>query len=120
MTEIIWLIGIKAAAKNSFLIQLVPFVAIFVLFYFLIIRPQKKRDQDHRGLLGRLKKGDKVLTTSGIFGEIYALTPDAVVLEIASKVKVTFQRSAIAGIATPGGIQDNSSFDDSSKKKKKK
>lgn len=93
----------KAAAPGGagFLVQFIPFILIFVLFWFLIIRPQRKREREHQQLLNSLKKGDKVITSSGIFGEIFAVTPNAVIVEIAPKVKVTLQRGSIAGFADP-------------------
>jgi preprotein translocase subunit YajC len=72
---------------------------IFVVFYFLIIRPQKKRQQQHQSMLGQLKKGDRVITSSGMYGTIFAIQDDQnkVVLKISDDIKVEFVKSQIAG-----------------------
>ena len=84
------------------LIGLLPFVLIFVIFYFLLIRPQQKKQrlaqQERDALLKALKPGDKVVTTSGIYGTIVAVRDkdDTVQLRIAQSVSVEAERSAIA------------------------
>jgi preprotein translocase subunit YajC len=70
---------------------------LFAVFYFILIRPQQKRQKEHRQLLENLKKGDKVMTTGGIQGTIVALSDNVVTVEIADKVKVKVGRSYIAG-----------------------
>jgi preprotein translocase subunit YajC len=71
---------------------------LFAVFYFILIRPQQKRQKDHRQLLEHLKKGDKVITTGGIQGTIVSLSDTVVTVEIADKVKVKVGRSYIASI----------------------
>ncbi|HEX9948894.1 MAG TPA: preprotein translocase subunit YajC, partial [Thermodesulfobacteriota bacterium] len=71
---------------------------LFAVFYFILIRPQQKRQKEHRQLLESLKKGDKVVTTGGIQGTIVALSDNVVTVEIADKVKVKVGRSYIAGL----------------------
>lgn len=80
------------------LIQFVPLILIFVIFYFLLIRPQQKKQQQHKDLLANLKRGDKVITTGGMYGTIEGLTETTFQLKIANQVKVTVSRSAIAGL----------------------
>ncbi len=72
---------------------------IFVMMYFLLIRPQRKKQKDHQALLKELKKGDKVVTTGGMFGTIYAIDEDKgkVVLRINEQTKLVFLKSSIAG-----------------------
>jgi len=128
VTQWVWFWAAKAPAQPSFLVQMVPFLLIFVIFYFLIIRPQRKREREHQLLLNRLKKGDKVLTTSGFYGEVYSLSPETAVIEIAPKVKVTVQRGSIAGLVAPDKFpatssssswsEEEKSSSDSKKKKK--
>ena len=79
----------------SFLIFM---VVIFVIFYFILIRPQQKRQKEHRQLLQSLKRGDKVITTGGIQGNVVALTDTTITLEIADKVKVKVGRNFITGL----------------------
>ena len=72
-----------------------PMILLFVIWYFLLIRPQKKKDQARREILSRLKKGDSVVTSGGILGAIFALTEDEVVLEVADKTKLRVMRNQI-------------------------
>ena len=71
---------------------------LFAVFYFILIRPQQKRQKDQRQLLQNLKKGDKVITTGGLQGTIVNLTDAVVTVEIADKVKVKVGRNYIAGL----------------------
>jgi len=75
--------------------QFVPLILIFVVFYFLLIRPQQKKAQEQQSFLGSLKKGDKVLTGGGVHGTITGLTDIAVTLEIADNVRVKVHRGYI-------------------------
>ncbi len=81
------------------LVSLGPIVLIFVIFYFLLIRPQQKKQKEHKNLLSALKKGDKVVTNSGMFGVISSINEEKniVVLRIADDVKVEYTKSSIAG-----------------------
>jgi len=87
------------AGQPSMVEMFMPFVFIFVIFYFLIIRPQSKKLKQHEGLLKELKRGDQVVTNSGILGTIDGLTEQFVTLEIATGVKVKMLRKQIAGLA---------------------
>lgn len=88
------------------MIQLLPFILIFVIFYFLLIRPQQKRQrlaqQEREAMLKALRPGDKVITTGGIYGTIVAVREkdDTVQLRIAQSVSVEAERSAIARLQT--------------------
>ena len=79
------------------LVQLLPFVLMFVVFYFLLIRPQQKQAKQHRTFLDALKAGDEVVTNSGIFGRIVSVSDPTVTLEIARDVKIRMLKSQIAG-----------------------
>ncbi|MFQ5991532.1 MAG: preprotein translocase subunit YajC [Nitrospiraceae bacterium] len=78
------------------LLSLVPFVLIFVLFYFLLILPQRKRQKQLKTMLDALKKGDKVVTSGGIWGTITNMGKDTVTLQISDSTKVRIQREHIA------------------------
>jgi preprotein translocase subunit YajC len=80
------------------LLSLVPFVLIFVIFYFLLIRPQQKRQKEQKALLDKLKKGDKVVTASGIWGTIVNVGKETVTLQIADNTKIKIQRDHIGRI----------------------
>ena len=80
------------------LLSLVPFVLIFVIFYFLLILPQQKRQKQQKTMMEALKKGDKIVTASGIWGTISNLGKDTVTLQIADNTKIKIQREQIARI----------------------
>jgi preprotein translocase subunit YajC len=73
-----------------------PLILLFGIFYFLLIRPQQKRQREHRELLAHLKKGDQVITSGGLYGRITGLTDTVVTLEITEKVSVKVARSQIS------------------------
>ncbi len=75
----------------------VPLILIFVIFYFLLLRPQQKKAKQQKDFLSDLKAGDMVVTSGGLHGKITALTDAVVTLEIADKVRVRVSRTYIAG-----------------------
>ncbi|HEV7237631.1 MAG TPA: preprotein translocase subunit YajC [Thermoanaerobaculia bacterium] len=77
-----------------------PIIAIGLVFYFLVIAPANKQRKKQQEMLGQLKKGDRVLTTGGIYGTIQGVEPEHVTLKIAENVKVKVARSAISGVVT--------------------
>ena len=77
------------------MMQFFPFILIFLIFWFLIIRPQQKKSKAHRELVGSLQKGDEVKTDGGIHGTISRMAEDVVTLEIANKVAIRIDRSRI-------------------------
>ena len=79
--------------------QLLPFAFIFVIFYFLLIRPQQKRQKEHQKLLSDLKTGDKVITTSGIHGLIANVKDTTFLVKIADNVKIEVDKNAIASVS---------------------
>lgn len=91
-----WAQAEGAAARPSMLEQVFPFVIIFMIFFFLVIRPQQRRAQTHKGFLEKLKRGDSVLTTGGILGTIEGLTEQFVTLQISEGVKVRVLKTQIA------------------------
>jgi preprotein translocase subunit YajC len=80
------------------LLGLWPIVLIFVIFYFLLIRPQQKKQKDHQKMLESVKKGDRVVTSGGVYGVVVGVKDNVVVLKIAENVKVEFAKSAITHI----------------------
>ncbi len=75
---------------------ILPLLLIFVIFYFLIIRPQQKRAKEHRDMLNSLKKGDNVVTSGGLHGKVVGITDEIVTLEIANNVRVKVSKDYIA------------------------
>ena len=86
----------SGGGASSTLVSLVPFVLIFVLFYFLLILPQQKKQKQQKSMLEALKKGDKVMTSSGIWGTVTNMGKDTVTLQIADNTKIKIQRDYIA------------------------
>ncbi len=87
-----------ATSESSFLVSIAPLVLIFIIFYFLVIRPQSKRMKDHQAMLGDLKKGDKVVTGGGVCGTIKKVDDRFATIEIAKGVEVKVLRQTITGL----------------------
>lgn len=85
---------------GSLISTLIMFGAIFLIFYFMIIRPQQKRAKEREKMLSAMDKGDKVVTSGGLHGTIAGLDDKTVLLQVADNVKMKFERSAIASIVT--------------------
>jgi preprotein translocase subunit YajC len=92
--------GGSAAGGQNLILSLVPMLLIFGIFYLLLILPMRKRQRALQQLLSNLKKGDRVVTSGGIYGEVVALNGTSVVVKIADNVKVKMARSAITGLET--------------------
>lgn len=93
-----WLSGGSGGGSNL-LVTLLPFVLMFAIFYFLLIRPQQKKQRTRGSMLNALKKGDKVVTIGGMHGTISEITDDIVVLKVNDVTKMTFDRSAINNVS---------------------
>lgn len=92
-----------AAGGGEFLFQLLPFVLIFVIMYFLILRPQQKRVRAHQDMIKNLRRGDTVVTSGGIIGRITKVTDDAEIqVEIAEGVRVRVARGMITDVRAKG------------------
>jgi preprotein translocase subunit YajC len=85
---------------------LVMFAAMFAIFYFLMIRPQQKQKQQRERMLSSIKRGDRVVTTSGMYGTVTGLTDQTVVLRVADQVKLEFERGAIGRVLEGQGEKD--------------
>lgn len=88
-----------AGQQGSIWGLLLPFVLMFVVFYFLLIRPQQKKQKQRNQMLHQLKKGDKIVTIGGLHGTIMEITDDIVVLRVNDTLKLTFDRSAISTVS---------------------
>ena len=93
--------GSQAAGsgQGSQIMAFLPLILLFVVFYFLLIRPQQKRAKTHKSFIENLKKGDRVVTSGGLYGTITGVTDDAVTIEIAEKVRVKILKSSVADYA---------------------
>jgi preprotein translocase subunit YajC len=87
-----------AAPQPSAISMLMPFALMFVVIYFFMIRPQQKKMKEHQAMLGSIKNGDDVLTSSGILGRIAGITDKFITLEVSENVKIKVLKSQIAQI----------------------
>ncbi|WP_260482677.1 preprotein translocase subunit YajC [Sphingomicrobium flavum] len=89
------------SAGASFFVQMFPLLLIFVIFWFLLIRPQQKRMKEHQATINAVKKNDKVVTGGGLIGKITKVTDDEVEIEIANGVRVMALKSTLSGVIDP-------------------
>lgn len=89
----------QSAGAQAFILQIIPIVAIVAIFYFLVIAPATKQRRKTETMLGALKKGDRVLTTGGIYGVVQGVENDVVHLKIADNVKIKIAKSAVASLS---------------------
>ena len=80
------------------LLSFLPLVLIFVIFYFMLIRPQQKKAKEHKSMLDNLKKGDKVITSGGEYGVIEEVKTNTVIVKIAENVRVKYGKPYIAAV----------------------
>ena len=94
---------------HNMIMQFLPFIAIFVIMYFLVIRPQKNKTKQQQEMISKLKKGDQVLTSSGIFGKIYKISEaPEIELEVAEGVRMKMLKSLIVDtIASSSAVAEN-------------
>lgn len=90
---------------NEGLMSFLPFIIIFVLFYFMLIRPQMKQAKEHRTMLDALKTGDEIVTTTGILGKVVKLNNQFSTIEIASNVEIKIQKQTIQTLLPKGTIK---------------
>jgi len=89
-----------AAAMPSPLSSFMPLILVFILFYFLLIRPQQKKFKAHQAMLDQIKRGDKVITGGGIHGKVTKVEGTVVSVEIASGVEINVEKSTISEVLT--------------------
>jgi preprotein translocase subunit YajC len=90
--------GAEGGGPGSMISTFIPFILIIGIFYFLIIRPQNKKQKETQKMLGALKKGDKIVTVGGVHGVIQSVKESSVVLKVDENTKIEFSRSAIATV----------------------
>jgi preprotein translocase subunit YajC len=95
----------SAAPGADMLTGFLPMILIFVVFYFLLIRPQQRKAKEHRTMLAALQKGDEVVTAGGVVGRVSKLTDQYATIEIAPSVEINVQRSAIGQLLPKGTIK---------------
>jgi preprotein translocase subunit YajC len=92
-------------SQSNMMVQMLPLVLIFVVFYFLLIRPQTKKAKEHREMVAKLAVGDEVVTTGGILGRITELGETFVKLEIATGVEIKVQRPQVSQLMPKGTLK---------------
>ncbi|MDR0628279.1 MAG: preprotein translocase subunit YajC [Treponema sp.] len=100
------------AGPGSFISTLVPFAMIIAIFYFLIIRPQNKKQKETQRMLSALKKGDKITTIGGIHGVIQSVKDHSVIVKVDDDTKIEFSRSAVSGIEAPAREDKSEKLED--------
>jgi preprotein translocase subunit YajC len=93
------------AATGNPIITFLPLIGLFVVFYFLMIRPQMKRQKEHRTMLAALSKGDEVVTNGGIAGRVEEVGESFLTVEIAPNVKVRVQKGSISQVLPKGSLK---------------
>lgn len=92
--------AVDAASPQNPIASFLPLIVIFVIFYFLLIRPQQKKQKDHLKLLNALKKDDRVITGGGIYGTVVAVKGDIVEIKVAENVKIQVAKPSVSAVIT--------------------
>lgn len=101
MTDLLLLAQAATPAQPqqpNILVSMMPLIFIFVIFYFLLIRPQQKRQKEHEKLVASIKTGDDVITSAGIHGTVANVKDKTVIIRVADNVKMEFDRSAVVSV----------------------
>lgn len=94
-----------ADAGSAGLASFIPLIVIFVIFYFLLIRPQSKRAKEQKNMISALAKGDEIVTTGGMLGKIIEIDDNFMTIEIARDTRVQLQRNAVSTLLPKGTIK---------------
>jgi preprotein translocase subunit YajC len=108
-----------AAGGAAGLVSFFPFIIIIAIFYFLIIRPQNKKQKETQRMLGALKKGDKVVTIGGIHGTIASLDGTDVIVKVDDNTRIKFLRSAISNVLNANEKEEKAGKEEKAEKTKK-
>ncbi|HPG60581.1 MAG TPA: preprotein translocase subunit YajC [Casimicrobium sp.] len=92
-------------AEGSQLLSLLPMIGIFVVFYFLLIRPQQKRAKEQKAMIDAMQKGDEVVTAGGMVGKVTKLDDNYVTIQVAAGTEIAFQRNAVTALLPKGSIK---------------
>ena len=87
--------------QPSLFVQFLPFLLIFAIFYFLIFAPMRKKQKSHAEMLGKLRAGDRVITSGGIHGTVVGVSDHVIQLRIADQVKIEISKSAVTALQEP-------------------
>lgn len=95
----------QADGGQSTLISFLPLIVIFVLFYFLLIRPQTKKQKEHRSMVDALGSGDEVVTGGGVLGKVTQVGPEFVTVEVADNVSIKVRKHTISAVMPKGTLR---------------
>ena len=98
MWDIAWAQTAQSIPGASTLVNFIPLVLVFVIFYALLIRPQQKKAKEHNAMLSKLKKNDEVVTSGGIYGKVVSLSDEVVTLEVAPNMRIRVQRAQVSAL----------------------
>ncbi len=94
----------QEAAQQSMTLNFILFGGMFVLFYFILWRPQSKRAKEHKELITSISRGDEVMTSGGLMGKVTKVNDDYIAVEVAEKVELKLQKSSVAAVLPKGTI----------------
>ena len=95
----------QAASQPNALMQFAPLVFLLLLFYFILIRPQMKRSKEHKDMLGKLAKGDEIITNGGLAGTVRDIGENFITVELAEGVTVKMQKGAVSSVMPKGSLK---------------
>jgi len=102
MMDIAWATNGQTQGAGGLFGAMVPLILIFVIFYFLLILPQRRKQREHQRMIEGIKKGDKIITSGGIYGTVTRVKKNYVEVEIANQVVIKLQRNAISALRGGG------------------
>lgn len=102
-----WAQGGGAPAQDPGIMGFLPLILIFIIFYFLLMRPQIKRAKEHRKMLETLSKNDEIATSGGLLGRITKIDDNFLTLEVADGVRVKLQKNAVASLLPKGTLKES-------------
>ncbi|HEY7714349.1 MAG TPA: preprotein translocase subunit YajC [Candidatus Binatia bacterium] len=100
MVDIAYAQAAPGAGGPGPLVTILPFILIFVIMYFMVIRPQQRKAREHQDMLSKLKRNDEVMTSGGIYGKVVDLKETVVTLEVAPNVRIRVHRPQISAVLT--------------------
>jgi len=89
--------GAQPNDPRAMLFNFLPLILVFIIFYFLILRPQSQKQKELQKTIEGLKKGDRVVSTGGIYGEVVEVKPETLIIRVAENVKMEFAKNAVVG-----------------------
>ena len=100
MVDIAYAQAAPGAGGPGPIVTILPFILIFIIMYFMVIRPQQKKAREHQEMLSKLKRNDEVMTSGGIYGKVIDLKETVVTLEVAPNVRIRVNRPQISAVLT--------------------